>query len=193
MELEREGYAFVFGYEEALGYTVGDAVRDKDGISAAVRMAEMAAVLRGRGRSIQDELEAIYRKYGLALSSQVNLTKKGAEGAREIASLMDRLRADTPSAIGGHVVEAVSDYRAQTRVPRGGRATSLPLPKSNVLAFELADGSRIVARPSGTEPKVKFYFDVREDVEPSEGLRAAEARAAEKLRKLSVAFVELAG
>jgi phosphomannomutase len=192
MDVEREGYTFIFGYEEALGYTLGDAVRDKDGIRAAVTMAELAAVLRARGRTIKDELEAIYRKYGLFVSSQVNVAKKGIDGARAIAELMDRLRKAKPETIAGFAVEAVCDYEAQARVQRGSM-TPLSLPKSNVLAFELAGGSRVVARPSGTEPKVKFYFDVCESIGDGQSLKDAEARAQASLGRLADAFVKLAG
>ncbi len=192
MELEREGHRFVFGYEEALGYTVGDLVRDKDGISAAVLAAEVAAVLRSRGRALLDELDDIARRYGLYVSTQVNVTKKGASGPARIASLMDRLRASAPSQIGAHSVEAVCDYQAQRRVARGV-TSSLAMPRSNVLAFELQGGSRIIARPSGTEPKVKFYFDVRETIGAEETVPEARARAEKTMRTLADAFAKLAG
>jgi phosphomannomutase len=193
MDLEREGYRFVFGYEEALGYTVGNVVRDKDGISGAVLAAEIAAVLRARGRTLLDELEAIARTFGLFVSMQVNVTKKGATGAQEIAALMDRLRGASPMRIGDHDVESVCDYRAQTRTSKGGAVSPLTLPRSNVLAFELAGGSRIIARPSGTEPKVKFYFDVREAMTPGERIRDTNARAERTMKALADAFVKLAG
>ena len=193
MQIERaEGVEFVFGYEEALGYTIGDVVRDKDGVSAAVVFAELAAVLRTRGKSVLDELEAIARTYGLFASGQVNVTRKGASGAAEIAQIMTRLRAASPNRIGAYDVEAIADYESQTRVA-GAKSSALALPKSNVLAFELASGSRIIARPSGTEPKLKFYFDVREAVAPGESIAAAEARAAAAVSALSAAFVGLAG
>jgi phosphomannomutase len=193
MDLEKEGASFVFGYEEALGYTVGDLVRDKDGISAAVLVAEVTAVLATRKKTLIGELEAIYRRYGLFVSSQVNLTRKGAKGAEEIRELMDRLRKAPPKRVGDHDVEATSDYLEQLRVDARGTRTRLSLPKSNVLAFELKGGSRIIARPSGTEPKVKFYFDVREAVVEGESLAIAEARAGGVMKKLSDAFVALAG
>jgi phosphomannomutase len=193
MELEKEGASFVFGYEEALGYTVGDVVRDKDGISAAVLAAEMTAVLASRNKTLLDELEAVYRRYGLFVSSQVNLTRKGAAGAEEIRALMDKLRKAPPRRIGDHDVLATSDYEAQLRTDANGASSKLSLPRSNVLAFELLGGSRIIARPSGTEPKVKFYFDVREAVGKDESLAAAESRANGIMKRLSEAFVALAG
>ena len=194
MDLEREQHLrFVFGYEEALGYTVGDVVRDKDGISAAVLMAEMTGVLRARGRGLLDELETIHRKYGLFVSSQVNVTRKGASGAMEIRAMMDALRGARPAAIGGHTVFAISDYEAQQRYALEDKTTTaLVLPPSNVLTFELEGGSRIIARPSGTEPKAKFYFDVREVVAVGEAIATAEARAQAAMKQLADAFVELA-
>jgi phosphomannomutase len=193
MELEREGFEFVFGYEEALGYCVGSAVRDKDGISAAVLAAEMTAVLRGRGRSLQQELEAIARRWGVFTSTQVNVTHKGAAGLATIRQMMERLRASPPARIGGDDVLAVSDYEARTRKDlRAGSTTPLTLPRSNVLTFELASGSRVIARPSGTEPKAKFYFDVREEVAPGEPVSQALSRAQGAMKRLAEAFTALA-
>jgi len=191
MQLEAEGYAFVFGYEEALGYTVGSAVRDKDGISAAVLVAEMCAVLRSRDATLLDELDAIYRKYGVFVSSQVNLTRKGASGGEEIARMMAHLRASSPRSIGGLDVVAMSDFEAGAKVAADGTTTRLTLPASNVLVFDLAGGSRIIARPSGTEPKVKFYFDVREVVREGEPVEAAELRASQTGEALRAAFQAL--
>ncbi len=192
MDLEKEGYSFVFGYEEALGYTVGDVVRDKDGISAAMIIAEMAAVAKARGKTLLTELDDIYRRYGLFVSSQVSVTKKGAEGISEIGKLMDRLRAAAPERIGAHKVEAISDFRAGTRAARGA-TSGLTLPKTNMLAFDLEGNSRIIARPSGTEPKVKFYFDVREAVKDGERMEDARGRAERTMKDLSEAFVKMAG
>ena len=196
MQLEAEGYTFVFGYEEALGYTVGDAVRDKDGISGALVFAELTAFLRARPTgptTVLGELEAIYRKYGLFVSSQVSITKKGADGAAQIKEMMTKLRASTPWRVGGHGVVAVSDFDARTRRDAAGNTTPLALPSSNVLTFDLDSGSRIIARPSGTEPKIKFYFDVREEMRASDSLGAAQARANESMRALADAFVKIAG
>jgi phosphomannomutase len=167
-------------------------VRDKDGISAAVIFAQMVAELRARGTSVMVALEALYRQYGLFVSSQVNITKKGAEGAAEIRAMMSALRAKKPAKIGVHDVVRIADY--EERVVRdlaSGKDAPLALPRSNVLAFELAGGSRVIARPSGTEPKVKFYFDVREPMSASETLAAAEARAGATMKALADAFVAL--
>ncbi len=194
MELEKAGTAqFVFGYEEALGYSIGDVVRDKDGVSAAVVMAEMVAWLRERGKTLADELESIHRQYGLFVSSQVNITRPGARGAAEIGAIMTRLRAAKPRAFGEHKVAVVRDYEERTVTHLAdGRTEPLELPRSNVLAFELAGGSRIIARPSGTEPKIKFYFDVREAVREGEAMAVAEARAKGVMEGMKKVFAEVA-
>jgi len=194
IELEKEGFEFVFGFEEALGYCVGDVVRDKDGISAALLAAEMVAVLRERGRSLLEELEVIARRWGAFASMQVNLTREGAGGVAAIRALMDRLRSSPPRQVGEDRVVAVADYDSRTRVDwRSGLTTPLTLPRSNVLAFELASGSRIIARPSGTEPKAKFYFDVREEVGSDETAAQAMARADRAMRSLAGSFVAAVG
>jgi phosphomannomutase len=193
MELEKEGASFVFGYEEALGYTVGAAVRDKDGISAAVLIAEMVSVLGSRNKTLHDELEAISRRYGLYVSSQVNLTRKGTSGAGEIRALMDKLRASPPRRVGPLPVLATCDYLEGVRKGAHGEQGPLHFPKSNVLTFELEGGSRVIARPSGTEPKVKFYFDVRESIGEGEPFKDAEARAHRLLGELADVFVRSLG
>ena len=183
MELEaKEGLTFVFGYEEALGYTVGPLVRDKDGVSAAVAFAELAAVLAAEGRTLADELADLYRRYGLFVSSQVNVTRKGADGVAQLKAMMAALRAKLPTEVAGRKVVAAKDYASG----------ALPLPKSDVLAFDLEGGSRIIARPSGTEPKAKFYFDIREEVRPGEPLAEAEARAARTRADLEADFKRIA-
>jgi phosphomannomutase len=193
LELEHEGYAFVFGFEEALGYCVGNVVRDKDGISAALVFAEMAAVLKARGGSVLAALDAIARQFGVFTSSQVNVVRKGASGALELRKMMDRLRASPPRAVADDAVVAVSDYQARTRtVLATGKTAPLTLPPSNVLAFELASGSRIIARPSGTEPKAKFYFDVRQEVRAGETVEEATGRAVAEMRRLEGAFGAIA-
>ncbi|MBX3258622.1 MAG: phospho-sugar mutase [Labilithrix sp.] len=189
---KKSGEHFVFGFEEALGYTVGELVRDKDGISAAVVFAELAAVLRASGTTVLAHLEGLYRRYGLFVSSQVNLTRKGVHGLAELRAIMQRLREDPPWTIGEHAVASVRDFLRQETTLADGTKRPLDLPKSDVLAFELASGSRVIARPSGTEPKAKFYFDVREPIKGSEPLADAEARAAATMKALADAFVALA-
>ena len=193
MALESErGLRFVFGYEEALGYTVGTVVRDKDGISAAIAFAELAADLRAKGQNVEARLEELYRKHGLYVSSQVNVTRKGQQGAAELRAMMDALRAKKVDAIGGLGVLAISDFEAAERRAPGG-TTKLALPKTNMISYELEGGSRIIARPSGTEPKAKFYFDVCEPMRDAEPMADALARAQAKTTALEEAFKTLAG
>lgn len=194
MQIEAEtGARFVFGYEEALGYTVSTVVRDKDGIGAAVVAAELAAVLRAEGKTLLGRLEELARAYGLFVSSQRSITMPGQDGAAQIGALMSRLRAAPPAVLGPLEVLAVGDYQARTRTPKGGEPTPIELPPSNVLVFELSGGSRVIARPSGTEPKIKFYYDVCEPMNEGEPMADADARAKAKLAALDAAFCAAAG
>jgi phosphomannomutase len=191
--LEREGCEFVFGYEEALGYCVGNVVYDKDGISAALLAAELASVLRERGSTMRGELDEIFRRWGAYASMQVGVTRKGATGLAAIGKLMDRLRESPPRRVGDEEVVSVADFEARLLTDlRSGTAAPLVLPSSNVLAFHLASGGRVIARPSGTEPKAKFYFDVREEVGSGEPVASASARAHASIRRLADAFLALA-
>jgi phosphomannomutase len=183
MERERtEGARFVFGYEEALGYTVGAVARDKDGIGAAVVFADLAAWCAARGTTVVGYLEEIQRRFGLFAASQRSFTFPGSEGAATIGRVMEGFRARAPQALGGWKVRAALDYAPG----RGG------LPPANVLAYELEGGGRVTLRPSGTEPKVKYYFELREELGAGEPASAARARAREKLEALESAFVEVA-
>ncbi|MDC3956538.1 phospho-sugar mutase [Polyangium jinanense] len=194
MDLERaEGAAFVFGYEEALGYTVGTLVRDKDGIGAALLFAELASVIQAGGKSLLDELEALSRRYGLYASGQRSVTLPGTEGLAQIQAAMDRLRASKPSRVGALAVLALADFQAQIRTLPDGRTEPLTLPKSNMIALDLEGGSRIIARPSGTEPKIKFYFDIREPMTPGEAIAAAESRAKTRMTELEKALSAIVG
>ncbi|MBK6406815.1 MAG: phospho-sugar mutase [Holophagales bacterium] len=183
LELEQsEGRTTVFGYEEALGYSVADVVRDKDGISAALVFADLAGWCRARGVTAWGYLEEIQRAHGLFLSAQKSVTIPGAEGAATIAAVMDGFRARPPAAIGGLLVVETRDYRAGVA----------GLPASNVVAYLLEGGSRVTLRPSGTEPKIKYYFELRETPGEGEELSAAKARGDERLASLVADFVRLA-
>lgn len=189
--LERDGHEFVFGFEEALGYSVGTVVYDKDGISAALVLAELAAVLRARGETLLGRLDAVARRWGSWDSAQVSLTREGAKGAAVIAAMMARLRASPPVRLGEEDVVSVADFESGIETRAGGPATPILLPRSNVLVFGLASGARVIARPSGTEPKAKFYFDVREDVTPGEPVAAAVARGRARLDAMKEAFLAI--
>jgi phosphomannomutase len=187
-----EGYSFLFGYEEALGYSVGTLVRDKDGISAALAMATLAGALKYEGRTLTAALEGIYREFGLFESGQMNLVREGLAGKAEIESMMARLRQAPPTSLGGLTVNALVDYERGLRTA-GGAQTATSLPPSNVIALELDGGHRVIVRPSGTEPKVKCYFDVYESVRGDEALSEARARARRTLSTLRTALGEALG
>ena len=182
MDYEREHQGrFVVGYEEALGYSVGPLVRDKDGVSACVIFAELTAWNRAQGRSVLEHLDDIYRRVGLFLTEQVSLTKPGSDGLAEIKAAMSRFRAQPPTELGGQAVERVED------LARGDGG----LPPSDVLVFRLAGGRRVIMRPSGTEPKLKSYYEVRVEVGPGEAIAAARTRGQAELAGLRDAHQKL--
>lgn len=194
MDLKQsDGMQFVFGYEEALGYTVGELVRDKDGISAGVLFAEFAAYLKVNGRTVLDELESLSRRYGHYASGQRSVTLPGADGMTQMKAAMDRLRAARPARVGPLAVLALSDFQTGVRAHADGRTEALTLPVTNMIALDLEGGSRIIARPSGTEPKIKFYFDIREPMSADETVQAADARALARMDELKKAFGAVVG
>jgi phosphomannomutase len=156
---EAQGLSFVFGYEEALGYTIGPTVRDKDGISAAVWFADLAARCAASGETVLDRLARLYVRHGLWVSAPRSIHRTGPDGLAALTAGLDRLVTDTPSRLGGLAVEGVTDYRSGAeRRPRW-------LPDTPLVVLHLEGGSRVLARPSGTEPKMKIYADVRDAVE----------------------------
>ncbi len=182
---------FVFGYEEALGYTVGTVVRDKDGVSAALVFADLAAWCQSRGTTVLGYLEEIQRKHGLFVGAQRNFTFPGAEGAQTIARIMDGFRRAHPDRVGPYAVQSLKDYKlGESRT--GSKVERLTLPPSNVIAYELEGGGRVTLRPSGTEPKIKYYFELKETLGAGEALAQARARAEGKLKAFIDAFVTLA-
>ena len=191
MELKPQGIHFVMGYEEALGYTVGDVVRDKDGVGTALVVADMAAWCKARGTTLFGYLEEVQREHGLFVASQFNATLAGTSGAAVIKSVMEAFRSKPISKVGSLAVDATNDYQAQTRL-QGGATAKLSLPKSNVIAWELQGGSRVTLRPSGTEPKIKVYFEWRETLAAGEPMAQARARAMQQLGAMETAFLALA-
>lgn len=193
MQLEaQEGLEFVFGYEEALGYSVGSLVRDKDGVSAALLFAELAGWCRARGTDVHAHLEAVQQRHGVYLSAQRSFTLPGVSGAEQIRSVLAAFRSRPPAGIGASRVTGVRDYQQGT-VGRGGEESPTGLPRSNVIAYELEDGSRVTLRPSGTEPKIKYYFEVRVDPGPDEAVAGARERGRQALETLIGAFLDEAG
>jgi phosphomannomutase len=174
----------VFGYEEALGYAAFSLVRDKDGISAAVLFAELAALCKQRGTTVLEQLAVLYRRFGFYASKQRSVAVPGNDGARRVAALLAELRERPPELIGGRAVLERRDYLARTRTWFDGQRKPLSLPPSDVLAYELEGQTRVVVRPSGTEPKLKFYFDRREPVAQGEPIEHAEARATRELTRI---------
>lgn len=173
-ELEKDGYNFIYGFEEALGSSVGTVVRDKDGIGAGVVFSDLARSLAAEGRTVLDRLRELAQTHGLWVSRQLSLTRPGAQGLAEIAAAMASLQVPdrVPDALAGHAVTTSTDFRvgADQRPPW--------LTTHDLVAFDLADG-RVMIRPSGTEPKCKIYVDLRADVGPDDDLdeRSAELDA----------------
>ncbi|MFO0358943.1 MAG: phospho-sugar mutase [Flavobacteriales bacterium] len=164
---EKEGKEyFIGGGEESYGYLVGEFVRDKDAVLSSVVIAEMAAWASANNTSLYGMLMDIYAQYGLYHEELVSITIKGMDGVEKIKSMMAELRAKPPVSLGGSEVIEVRDISTATRKNiKTGAETKMDLPTSNVLQFVLADGSKISARPSGTEPKIKFYFSIKEAFE----------------------------
>jgi phosphoglucomutase len=151
----------VIGGEESYGLMIGSKIRDKDAVSAVALLCEMAAYEKNKGRSLYDKLIDLYVQYGFFKESLISITKKGMDGQQQIAAMMESYRSNPPQSINGSEVVELLDYELKVgKNLTTGKAWSIDLPKSNVLQFILADGSKISARPSGTEPKIKFYFSV---------------------------------
>ncbi len=191
---EAAGGRFILGFEEALGYSAGSVVRDKDGVSACLLIVDLASALAARGLTLSDAMEAAYRKYGLFVSGQVARTLPGREGAAKIAAAMAALRENPPRSLGGLAVDVFSDLTTgEITDLRDGRTSRSTLPPGDVLAFDLAGGSRVLARPSGTEPKIKFYFEVCEPVTAGEPMADAHARAAVRMKAMQSDLLAVVG
>ena len=153
--------SYIFGFEESYGYLKGTYARDKDAVVATMLICEMTAYYHAKGMTLYDALEGLYAKYGFCLERNVEIYMDGVEGPAKMAALLDSMRKNTPSELGGINVVTFGDYKAQTFTSvESGEQTSTNLPASNVLSFKLENGDVVIVRPSGTEPKVKFYFMV---------------------------------
>ena len=156
---------FIGGGEESYGYLSGDLVRDKDAVLSCVLIAEMCAWAKEQGKSLYDVLQDIHMEFGFYLEDLISITKKGMTGAEEIAAMMENLRSNPPKTLAGSNVLTLRDYKLGKVTNLADRAqTETGLPASNVLQFETADGTVVTARPSGTEPKIKFYFSVNAEL-----------------------------
>lgn len=183
---EKEGKEhYIIGGEESYGLMVGDKVRDKDAVTAVAILCEMAAYEKQKGRTLYDKLIDLYKQCGFYKESLISLTKKGMHGQEEIAAMMEGYRQAPPSTIAGVAVKSILDYQQQVgKNLESEEIYPLALPKSNVLQFNLADGTKISARPSGTEPKIKFYFSVNAPLSDVADYEKVEAQLDAKIKAI---------
>jgi phosphoglucomutase len=176
---------YVIGGEESFGLMIGNEIRDKDAVSAVALLCEMAAYEKAKGKSLFDKMIELYMQYGFYYEQLISITKKGMNGQKEIAAMMEGFRTNTPKAIDGSEVVEMLDYELQTgKNLLSGETWQLQLPKSNVLQFMTADGSKISARPSGTEPKIKFYFSVHTTLSSKEAYDHTFAELDQKIQRI---------
>ncbi|MEL6896201.1 MAG: phospho-sugar mutase, partial [Planctomycetota bacterium] len=186
--VDREGPdGFLYGCEESHGYVVGTYGRDKDGAVASMLMSEMVAHLRHQGHSLHQHLDGLYRQHGLHAEQLVNVFMEGSEGMAKMQSLMTAFRQSPPTSLGGMPVSSVRDYQNNARIPIGGGASEhLEGPTGNMVIMDLEeDGNYVAVRPSGTEPKVKFYMFTRLPAEESQDLGAAGKRLDERVQAMA--------
>ncbi|MFO4721053.1 phospho-sugar mutase [Vibrio cholerae] len=179
MQEQTEQHQFLFAYEEALGYTIGSTVWDKDGLSALVAFAQLAAELNAQGKTVWDQLEALYRQHGLHVNAQRSIAL-----APNSPPVGDKLRATPPADIAGRKVLIVEDFKLARRTFADGKTEAITLPASDVLIYHLDGGARVIVRPSGTEPKLKCYYEVVTPFTAGEDFVSAQERADEQMSLL---------
>lgn len=179
MREQSEEHQFLFAYEEALGYTVGTAVWDKDGLSALVAFAQLTAELKAQGKSVWDQLEAIYRQHGLYVTAQRSIALDPTA-----PPVGNKLRETPPTDIAGKAILVTEDLKSSVRYLQNGQTESIDLPASDVLIYHLESGARVIVRPSGTEPKLKCYYEVVGSFAENEDFTAAQERAEEQMAML---------
>ncbi|WP_000222131.1 phospho-sugar mutase [Streptococcus sp. oral taxon 058] len=157
---EKHNHTYMMGFEESFGYLIKPFVRDKDAIQAVLVVAELAAYYRSRGLTLADGIEEIYKEYGYYAEKTISVTLSGVDGAEQIKAIMAKFRENRPKEFNATEITVVEDFKAQTATAADGTVTNLTTPPSDVLKYTLADGSWIAVRPSGTEPKIKFYIAV---------------------------------
>ena len=157
---EKHNHTYMMGFEESFGYLIKPFVRDKDAIQAVLVVAELAAYYRSRGLTLADGIEEIYKEYGYYAEKTISVTLSGVDGAEQIKAIMAKFRDNGPKEFNNTAITVVEDFKAQTSTAADGTVTTLTTPPSDVLKYTLADGSWIAVRPSGTEPKIKFYIAV---------------------------------
>jgi len=183
---EKEGKEnYVIGGEESYGLMIGSQIRDKDAVSAVCILCEMAAYEKNKGRSLYEKLLDLYLQYGYYQEDLISITKKGMNGQQEIAQMMESFRNNPPKVLAGSKVIELLDYQKQSKTNLlTGQSVVINLPKSNVLQFVTEDGSKISARPSGTEPKIKFYFSVNTQLESIDRFDETQKKAREKIQSI---------
>ena len=157
---EKHNHTYMMGFEESFGYLIKPFVRDKDAIQAVLVVAELAAYYRSRGLTLADGIEEIYKEYGYFAEKTISVTLSGVDGAEQIKAIMAKFRDNGPKEFNATAISITEDFKAQTSTAADGTVTTLTTPPSDVLKYTLADGSWIAVRPSGTEPKIKFYIAV---------------------------------
>lgn len=183
---------FVAGGEESYGYLVGDHVRDKDAVVSCTMIAEMAAYWKGQGKTLYEALEELYLKYGFYLEKLISLTQKGPKGAEEIKQMMENFRSNPPKTLGGEKVIEVKDYKiGETLYIETGNRTKLDFPPSNVIQFITENDSLISARPSGTEPKIKFYISVNSTIADKSALKTTKTKLEDLISAIEDDFMKL--
>ena len=184
LEKEKEEN-YIIGGEESFGLLVGDKVRDKDAVSAVALLCEMAAYEKNNGKTLFDKMIEMYMQYGFYYETLISITKKGMNGQKEIADMMEGYRTAPPATIAGSPVVEVLDYEKQIgKDLESGESWEIELPKSNVLQFVTEDGSKISARPSGTEPKIKFYISVQTELKRKEDFDAQYALLQQRIQTI---------
>lgn len=176
---------FIAGGEESYGFLAGDFIRDKDAIMTCILITEIAAKAKEENKSLYDLLTDIYYEYGLYYEKLKSITKKGKQGAEEINAMMDRLRNETPESFNGVGIALVHDFEKRKTIDKiSDLRYDISLPKSNVLQFDLTDGTKITVRPSGTEPKIKFYVSANRKLEKDEDINEAKKILNDKIEKI---------
>jgi phosphoglucomutase len=176
---------YVIGGEESYGLMIGSQIRDKDAVSAVAILCEMAAYEKSKGRSLYQKMLDLYVQYGYFQEDLISITKKGRNGQQEIAEMMEGFRANPPQELAGSKVVQLLDYERQVKTNLAtGNTEKITLPKSNVLQFITEDGSKISARPSGTEPKIKFYFSVNSALPSVDQFEEVQQKAKDKIKRI---------
>ena len=195
IQFEKQGGEFVIGFEEALGYSAGPVAKDKDGLSAAMLIADLASYLKSKGQTLWDALNEVRLLFGYSLSMQHSIKRPGIQGSNEIEMMMGNLRDDQPLVIANSKVirhlDILNSYEITT-TDHGEMRRTLELPKSNVLIYHLENGDRVVVRPSGTEPKIKFYFEVKLSLPSIASLETVQHLARERILHLREDMLEQA-